>query len=261
MERRPNRFFEQFSPRVRTIFILAQQEATRFGHSHLKREHLLLGMIKEGKSPAVEMLKKDMGVDLEALKTDIEKTLIPEVPVDKAIPIVGYDVVTVFRNSVSNGEPHIGSERLLMSLAGTDTGSLGEVLKKHNINATRASEAFRTWRIRTQAARVYEEKVTAAHEAFREKKPQELATSLFGQGEIAAKLFEIEGTDKWDLRTYGAYNAAGGAFEAIGDSVMACTSYKLALTSCERVAAGRSAEWKKNINHLKFLIERTTEQK
>ena len=113
-------------------------------------------------------------------------------------------------------------------------------------------------RDRVQMHNTYKKKVCSAHEAFREKNFTRLAKLLFEKGKIAAKMYEIDGTDEWDIRTYGAYNAAGGAFEAQGDFPTASISYRLALASCKRIAAGRGPDWQKNIDHLKFLIERVS---
>ncbi len=105
----------------------------------------------------------------------------------------------------------------------------------------------------------YSEKVTIAHEAFREGNLVRLAKSFLEQGEISKKLYETEGSEFWDFKTYLAYNAAGGALEEIGNFELAAISYELALASFERVAIGRDTEsWQKNANHLRFLIERAS---
>ena len=111
-------------------------------------------------------------------------------------------------------------------------------------------------RDRMQIQNAYREKTNAAHDAFGGKNFTKLAKLLLEKGEIATKMYEIEGTDLWDIRTYGAYNAAGWSFEYFCDFITASSCYRLALTSCERIATNRSPEWQKNINHLKSLIER-----
>ncbi len=111
-----------------------------------------------------------------------------------------------------------------------------------------------TERIKTYHA--YWKSVDSAHEAFRGKNFTELAELFFEQGEIATRMYKIEGTDTWDIRSYLAYNAAGWEFEELGDCTVALLCYRLALTSCERLASNRGSDWQKNINHLEFLIKR-----
>ena len=107
---------------------------------------------------------------------------------------------------------------------------------------------------------MYKVEVYAAHEAFRQKDSTRAAEIFLKQGEIATKLYELEGTDTWDLRTYFAYNAAGWELEPIGNFETASTAYRLALDSCKRIAIGRSHEWQKNIEHLESMVERAESQ-
>ncbi|MBI2611404.1 hypothetical protein HYW54_01520 [Candidatus Gottesmanbacteria bacterium] len=86
-----------------------------------------------------------------------------------------------------------------------------------------------------------------------------MADALFKKGNIANILYERTGQVEWDLKAYGAFNAAGGAFEAIGSYPIASQAYKLALLSCRRLAEGRSSGWEKNINHLEKLINQLEE--
>jgi len=109
---------------------------------------------------------------------------------------------------------------------------------------------------RFQLQNLYTENVHAAHEAFRVRDLPVLAKLFLKQGEIATEMYKINGGDNWDLRIYGSYNAAGGVLESIGDFQNASIAYGLALDSCKRIAADRSKEWQKNIDHLEFLVKR-----
>lgn len=151
IERSLHGLSERFSKRVKTIYGLAEQEARHLRTSVLTEECLFLGIIIEGHSPAKEMLEDDMGVELKVLRTDIEDTLHPKDSFDPSGVIqVSEGVITVLQNAVPSGG-EIGSERLLISLAGTNTKSLAPVLEKHKINPERATQAFADWRKRRHA--------------------------------------------------------------------------------------------------------------
>ncbi len=62
---------ETFSRRVQSILRNAKEEALRLGHSYIGSEHLLLGIIKEGGSPAHEILT-GLASDIQELQTEIE---------------------------------------------------------------------------------------------------------------------------------------------------------------------------------------------
>lgn len=102
---------------------------------------------------------------------------------------------------------------------------------------------------------IYNQKLNEAHQAFREGNLLRLANRLFQQAEITHILYKETGLEFWDMKSYGAYNAAGGAYESIKDYEAATFSYKMGLVSLERITTGRDqASWQKNIDHLKFLI-------
>ncbi len=67
-EQRVNRF-DRFSERAQRVLTLAQEEAQRFSHNDIGREHLSLGMLKEGQGIATGMLES-LGVTTERLRAE-----------------------------------------------------------------------------------------------------------------------------------------------------------------------------------------------
>lgn len=65
---------EKFSDRVREVINYSREEAIRLGHNHVGTEHLMLGIIREGEGMAITLLK-NLGVDPERLRRDIEATI------------------------------------------------------------------------------------------------------------------------------------------------------------------------------------------
>ncbi len=60
-----------FSDRVKRVMQLAREEAARLGHNYIGTEHLLLGIIREGKGTATQVLV-NVGLNLENLKQSID---------------------------------------------------------------------------------------------------------------------------------------------------------------------------------------------
>jgi ATP-dependent Clp protease ATP-binding subunit ClpC len=49
--------FERFTNQSRRVVVLAQEEARRLGHNYIGTEHLLLGLLHEGKGSAARVLE------------------------------------------------------------------------------------------------------------------------------------------------------------------------------------------------------------
>ncbi|GAA2653786.1 Clp protease N-terminal domain-containing protein [Paractinoplanes durhamensis] len=63
-----------FSPRAKKVLELSLREAIRLHQNFIANEHLVLGMLREGKGLAARILA-DHQVDAAALRTDLEKSL------------------------------------------------------------------------------------------------------------------------------------------------------------------------------------------
>ena len=60
-----------FSDRVKRVMQLAREEAARLGHNYIGTEHLLLGIIRDGKGTATQVLV-NLGLNLENIKQSID---------------------------------------------------------------------------------------------------------------------------------------------------------------------------------------------
>ena len=65
-------FLGNFTPRAKQVIALAHKEAERLNHNFIGTEHILLGLIKEGKGVAVNVLK-NLGLNLENVRMEVEK--------------------------------------------------------------------------------------------------------------------------------------------------------------------------------------------
>ena len=67
--------FERFTDRARKVMALANEEAQRFNDDYVVTEHVLLGLIKEGCTGVGGNALKHIGIDLERLKSEIERRI------------------------------------------------------------------------------------------------------------------------------------------------------------------------------------------
>jgi len=74
-----------FTPRTKRVLELSYREARRMGHNYIGTEHLLLGIMKEGESVAVRILK-DLGVEHQKLVQEIMNMLSEEAPNSTGVP-------------------------------------------------------------------------------------------------------------------------------------------------------------------------------
>ena len=63
--------FERFTNQSRRVVVLAQEEARKLDHNYIGTEHILLGLLHEGKGAAAQALTS-MGVTLEAGRSQVE---------------------------------------------------------------------------------------------------------------------------------------------------------------------------------------------
>lgn len=64
-----------YTPRVKVVIALAGKEAQALGHSYIGTEHILLGLLREGKGTAAGVLRK-LGVNFEELSSKLLRGLL-----------------------------------------------------------------------------------------------------------------------------------------------------------------------------------------
>jgi ATP-dependent Clp protease ATP-binding subunit ClpA len=63
-----------FTPRAKKVLELTQREASAFGHDYIGTEHILLGLIREGRGVAAQVLVK-LGADLNRVRQQVIQLL------------------------------------------------------------------------------------------------------------------------------------------------------------------------------------------
>ena len=64
-----------FTPRARKALELSLREALSLGHNYIGTEHVLLGVVREGDSTAMEILKDDFKLDGERIRNEVIRML------------------------------------------------------------------------------------------------------------------------------------------------------------------------------------------
>jgi ATP-dependent Clp protease ATP-binding subunit ClpC len=129
----------KFSNQVKEVISLSKEEALRLGHSYIGAEHIILGLLREGDSKAVSLLKQ-LGVSLEELRYVIEQAIkgtathdiknIANISLTKqSEKILKYTYLEArdLRCSV------IGTEHLLLAILREEDNLGSQILRKFNI--------------------------------------------------------------------------------------------------------------------------------
>ncbi|MBI4220222.1 MAG: ATP-dependent Clp protease ATP-binding subunit, partial [Chloroflexi bacterium] len=125
-----------YTPRLRQALILAAQEAIRFRSPSVDLEHILLGMVREGKGLATTALT-NLGVESSSLREAIERRLKPgEQPArgdveysaeaNRALNLAAVEAESLNCN-------YIGQEHLLLALLRLDSGIVAETLSQFDV--------------------------------------------------------------------------------------------------------------------------------
>jgi hypothetical protein len=130
--------FNNFTPKALKALALAREEAVRLHHSFVGTEHVLLGLIKVGKSVASNVLER-MGLDLESTGREIERQ-IGVGPDEKVAGHVPYTPrvkrVLSFAGKEAQALSHqdVGTEHILLGLMREGDGVAAQVLKTFEVD-------------------------------------------------------------------------------------------------------------------------------
>jgi len=71
--------FERYTEKARRVIFFARYEASQFGSPYIETEHLLLGLLREEKCFAAEILREH-GLQLSAIREELQRTAHENVP-------------------------------------------------------------------------------------------------------------------------------------------------------------------------------------
>jgi len=111
--------FERFTEGARRAVVLAQDEARRLNHPYIGTEHLLLGLLREGRGIAAAALA-DLGISLDAVRRQVAEAIghgaespgshLPFTPPAKKA------IEQSFEEALRLQHDHLGTEHILLGL-------------------------------------------------------------------------------------------------------------------------------------------------
>jgi len=131
MRRQPKGMFQRFTDRARQAIYLAQEEARLLRHDHVGPEHLLLGLLYEGKGLAATALES-LGISLEGIREQVEEIIgSGQSPAEGHIPFAPQAKKALevsLREALQLGHNYIGTEHVLLALLCAVEGTPARVL-------------------------------------------------------------------------------------------------------------------------------------
>lgn len=133
--------YERFTDRARMVMSLANKAASRYSQEEVGLNHLLLGILQEGKGVACNVLKNLVGMDLMKLRAAVQAAIEPDpgrktfVGLPDKLPLspgVGAVVERSLMEADSLGNNYVGTEHLLLAMLAV----CREVLVRLGIEAT-----------------------------------------------------------------------------------------------------------------------------
>lgn len=131
----------KFSQQVKDILQYSREEALRLNNDYIGVEHVFLGMLREGFTIAIQVLK-NLDVDLEFLKLNIEKVLrrddqSPILPnVNRTLPLnkqLDRVLNLTFLEAKAMKNDLVQSEHLLLAMMREDNNLVAKLLKEYEI--------------------------------------------------------------------------------------------------------------------------------
>ncbi|CAN0386442.1 unnamed protein product, partial [Phaeothamnion confervicola] len=120
---------EQFTDSARESIVLAQREAEAMGQVAIGSEHLLLGVLAEGASPAAQKFV-EFGLTLEKVRCEVIQVhgTGPKAAEPGFSPLAKRVVELAFSEARAVGLDCVGTEHLLLALLGLQEGVASRVL-------------------------------------------------------------------------------------------------------------------------------------
>jgi len=135
--------FQRFSDRARLVVVLAQEESRKLNHNYIGTEHILLGLIREGKGVAAKTLGS-LGISLDPVRQQVEEIIgrgqetpqghIPFTPRAKKV------LELSLRESRQLGHDYIGTEHILLGLIREGDGVAAQVLVRLGADLNRVRQ-------------------------------------------------------------------------------------------------------------------------
>lgn len=134
--------FHRFTERAQKVLSLAQEEATRLGHSSIGTEHILLGLVREGEGIAAKALLS-LGLSMEKIQDEVESLIGRgnEKPINTPYTPRAKKVIELSMDEARKlGHSYVGTEHILLGLIREGEGVAARVLNNLGISLNKARQ-------------------------------------------------------------------------------------------------------------------------
>ncbi len=142
----PKDRFDKLTARAKKVLVLAEEEARRLNHNHIGTEHLLLGLVREGKGTGSAVLA-DLGVDLGKVRSAVELVIRrgkhPAAGEVKLTPRAKKAIELAMEEARRLGHGYVGTEHLLLGLIREGAGRAASILSNLDVPAEQVHRAVR----------------------------------------------------------------------------------------------------------------------
>jgi ATP-dependent Clp protease ATP-binding subunit ClpA len=125
--------FDKFTERAKKVLVLAQEEAQRFNHRTIGTEHLLLGLVGEGRGVAARVLR-GVGIDAAAAREALvavrgrgREMVVGDIGLT---PRAKRAIELAVEESRRLHHRHVGTEHLLLALLRLEDGTARRLLER-----------------------------------------------------------------------------------------------------------------------------------
>ena len=140
----PGGHFDKLTARAKKVFVLALEEALRLNHNYLDTEHLLLGLVREGKGTG-SLVLGDLGVDLGKVRSAVEFGILRErlaPPGDLNLNPRAKQVIALsFEEAHRLNHTYVGTEHLLLALVREAEGYAAIILSSLDVQPEQVRQA------------------------------------------------------------------------------------------------------------------------
>ncbi|WP_018131250.1 ATP-dependent Clp protease ATP-binding subunit [Effusibacillus pohliae] len=134
--------FGRFTERAQKVLALAQEEASRLGHSGVGTEHILLGLVREGEGIAAKALVS-LGLSSEKVQKEVEKIIgRGQAPVGGMAytPRAKKVIELSIDEARKLGHNYVGTEHILLGLIREGEGVAARVLSNLGVSLNKARQ-------------------------------------------------------------------------------------------------------------------------
>ena len=140
----PDGRFDLLTARVKKVLVLAEEEARRLNHNHIGTEHLLLGLVREGKGMGSVVLA-DLGVDLGKARSTVGSVVHRgERPAAGGVqlnPQATQTIELAVEEARRLRHGYVGTEHLLLGIMREGAGPVASILGSLDVPAEQVRSA------------------------------------------------------------------------------------------------------------------------